>query len=263
MGQLFVLETQFSGMMVRVQVNGVVRVSDDSLDPKTIATTLNPYVVEGANQVAVALRRPSDATLEGLKRERRAQSFAIRVMAGVRGREPGPEGRLFADEWPSAQHPSMPDDTWQVVVDRPFTAQVAFGRWAWQDAPAVAPGDPALSALAGAVLSLHAAAASADTASLLDAHRLKFSELSRALGMAEDRLSMEMGTRINSMSSAPDFRVETLDPSDLRIEPLAGGRLMRVRRAAGEAPVTMSGGGQSLELNPIYVLSGGRWQIAR
>lgn len=260
---LYALESLYAGLMVRVAVNGIMLVVDDTLSSKTLSMALNPYVLEGANQVAVALRRPSDASLEALQRRRGAEDFTLRLQFGERGREPGPEGSLVAFAWPTAQSVPLKDDTWQVVFERTFQAPVAFGPWAWQSAPAGPVDGDALQALAQAVMALDAQARAGDVAALVAAHALKFAELSRALGVPAQKFEADLARKADAILGAADRRIEPLDVAELRFEPLANGRLVRGRRADGSAPLRLAGGGQAIGLEPVFTRVAGSWQIAR
>lgn len=252
---LYVVELMFAGVHVRVQVNGVEVVHDESAASKTIGARINPYVVEGENRLAVALRLPPADTPAD-------PDFAVRLLRGVHGRDPGPLGRMLDQAWNAATDPLVPG-VWKVVLNQPWTAPVAFGRWTWQDAPAAPPGPADRQDLLAEVAALHAAVVRRDGKALLDAHRLQHAELARAMGTTTAEFDADLAEALSTMFAASDFQVAPVEVRRLLLEPLAGGRLVSVRKPDGSGPVQATGGGEMLHLMPVYTQLGGRWLIAR
>ena len=53
---LYVLELLMAGVHARAALNGVEVVADETAASKTLGLRLNPYIVDGENRLAVALR---------------------------------------------------------------------------------------------------------------------------------------------------------------------------------------------------------------
>jgi hypothetical protein len=259
---LYVLELLFAGVHVRVAVNGIEILSDDSAASKTIGSRINPYVIDGENTLAIALRLPPPPVSVADAAPPAAPEFKARLIRGVLGRDPGAAGVMLQHEWSPASDPLVPG-SWKVVLNQAWTAPVSFGRWAWQDAPAAALGSADTGAILGEVSMLHAAALQRDGRTLLDAHRLKFAEMARAMGATEAEFNKDLADALLAMFAAPDYQVAPLDPARLLVEPLAGGRLVRVRLPDGRPPIQARGGEESLQLLPIFTRVGGRWVLAR
>ena len=98
---------------------------------------------------------------------------------------------------------------------------------------------------------------------MLEAHRLKFAEFGRALDEPEDTFRNDLAEGLDAIFAARDFRVRSLDVDLLVLEPLAEGRLVRVRRPDGGAPLQLSGGGEVLQIMPVYTRLPAGWLIAR
>lgn len=263
---LYVLELLFAGLQVRVAVNGVEVVSDETGASKTIGYRVNPYVVDGENTLAVALRvvpaGPPGAPGTAPPPAPEAPEFTARLIRGVLGRAPDATGLIVHHEWSAAREPLVPG-TWKVVLNQMWPAPVSFGRWAWQDAPATGLTPAETGAILAEVSALHTAAVNRDGRALLDAHRLKFAEMARAMSATEVEFERDLAEALTAMFSAPDYRVGPLDTSRLLVEPLAGGRLVRVRLPDGRPPIQASGGEELLHVMPIFTRVGGRWVLAR
>lgn len=271
---LYVLELLMAGVHARAALNGVEIVADETAASKTLGLRVNPYVVDGENRLAVALRLPPPAPVPEAGDTRASASltppvpaageadFALRLIGGRFGAEPGPEGVLLKHEWNAARAPLAPR-AWRLVFNETFRPPRSFGRWAWQDAPAVTPQGADAAALRAAVAQLQAAAQARDARALLEAHRLKFAEFGRALDEPEDTFRNDLAEGLDAIFAARDFRVRSLDVDLLVLEPLAEGRLVRVRRPDGGAPVQLSGGGEVLQILPVYTRLPAGWLIAR
>ena len=274
---LYVLQLLMEGVHARVALNGVEIVADESAASKTLGLRVNPYIVDGENRLAVALRLPpppvpAPAPEAGDTQASASQilpapaageaNFTLRLIGGRFGTEPGPEGVLLKHEWDPARAPLAPR-AWRLVFNETFRPPHTFGRWAWQDAPAVTPQGADAAVLRAAVAQLQAAAQARDARALLEAHRLKFAEFGRALDEPEDTFRNDLAEGLDAIFAARDFRVRSLDVDLLILEPLAEGRLVRVRRPDGGAPLQLSGGGEVLQILPVYTRLPSGWVIAR
>lgn len=273
---LYVLELLMEGVYARVALNGVEVVADESAASKTLGLRVNTFIVDGENRLAVALRLPppapvpepatGDTPVSGPQTmpdpAASEANFALRLIGGRFGVEPGPEGVLLKHEWNAARAPLAPR-AWRLVFNETFRPPRSFGRWAWQDAPAVTPQGADAVALRAAVAQLQAAAQARDARALLEAHRLKFAECGRALDEPADTFRNDLAEGLDAIFAARDFRVRSLDVDLLVLEPLVEGRLVRVRRPDGGAPLQLSGGGEVLQILPVYTRVPAGWLIAR
>ncbi len=271
--ELYVLETLMAGLQGRVALNGVEIVADESAASKTLAQRVNPWIVEGENRLAVALRLPPpsppapapDTPVWQAPPTAAAPDgpdFSLRLIGGRFGVEPGPEGDLLRYAWEAAREPLAPRQ-WRIMLNQGFRPPRSFGRWLWQDAPAGPPQAGDAADLRAAVGQLMAAAQARDVRALLLAHRLKFAEMARAMDDSESLFSDDLAQALEALFAARDYAVRPLDATLLVLEPLAEGRLVRVRRPDGTAPLQLSGGGEVLHILPLYTRTATGWVIAR
>lgn len=267
--ELYVLETLMAGVQARVALNGVEIVADESAASKTLAQRINPWIIEGENRLAVALRLPPPPTPEPgspawlpAPAAPDSPDFSLRLIGGRFGVEPGPEGDLLRYAWETSREPLAPRQ-WRMVLNQGFRPPRTFGRWLWQDAPAGPPQAAEVADLRAAIGQLMAAAQSRDARTLLQAHQLKFAELARALDDTESLFRDDLTQALDALFAARDYAVRPLDASLLVFEPLAEGRLVRVRRADGTAPLQLTGGDEVLHIEPLYTRTAKGWAIAR
>ncbi|MFN0185356.1 MAG: hypothetical protein ACKVQR_16205 [Aquabacterium sp.] len=256
---LHVLEVQCAGLLVRVAVNGITVVNVDEPEDRTLTFNLNPYIIAGANSIAVALRLPDE---KGAQAGPPAPAFVLSLRAGRHGADPGDAGRLMSYTWQAEMHP-LSSGAWTIPFNHTATSAGDFGRWAWQDA---APGPINAEnqiALVHAVMALHQQCARGQPDAVLAAHQLKLLELARATGLTETAMRADLAAMLSSIMRAPDFKSADLQASDLILVPLAEGRLVKVTCSDGAAPIRLSGGGKALQLRPIYTTFQGRWALAR
>lgn len=262
---LYVLELMFAGLQVRVELNGVELVADDSAASKTVGYRLNPYLIEGKNRLRAALRLPppqNDKGSPSFQAKAPESDFSLRLIVGVKGVDPGQAGINFQYEWDAVKTP-LPSGAWSLVVDQIFAPPSAFGRWSWEDAPAQAPTSADMGDIIEEVRALHVAAASRDIPRMVEALGLKHAELARALGANPQVFRDDLAVALSTIFSAADCQVAPLDSNALKLEPMAEGRLVRVPLADGTAPIKLSGGGEITHILPIFTRLSGRWVLVR
>ena len=129
---MFVLEVETEGLAVSVRVNDVEIFADGSGKQRAFQTKINGWVVEGKNDVEVWLGPVLDDEGRPFVGQRAFQATVIR---GHHGEDPGPAGRILSYTFDLGRD-LLDYETILPMWNASFDAGPAFGRWAWQDAPA-------------------------------------------------------------------------------------------------------------------------------
>ncbi len=258
---LYVLQVETEGLVARVAMNGIDVFTDWEGASRRAQTNVNSYVVEGANGLEVMLTPMTDD--EGVAIDS-PRGFSVTLMRGEHGTIPGPEGRVATYTWREAEAPVEPG-VLTGVWGRQFTVapEAAFGQWAWQRSPAIAPtaeDAAALIALAGEV---HDALSARDLATLRALTSLRDEEMARALDMPTEEFAAEQEGYFAEWFGAPGWAMEPFDPAMLAASPYARGRLVRVTDAYGGPCLHGGDGERAFAFAFAATRVDGAWRIAR
>lgn len=261
---LYVLKFAVRDLRVQVKLNDIEIFADRAGGAQTGMDPINPFIIEGKNRLEVRAggvpvpRTAKDGpeTKPGL----RQGSAEFALLCGEFGQELGPEQRLLRYSFDPRRTPlTTPRLTTVMAADVPVSR--AFGRWAWQDAPAFQEGDAG--AVAQAVQGIYEALRTRDLARLEGLYRRKNEELARALDMTLEELEHEQTEHYHGLFDAPGYAVRFEDPAGLTCRAMAGGRLVSVTTARGEAPICIATSERLLRLSLMLGYVDDAWRPLR
>ncbi len=258
---LYVLQVECVGVVAGVILNGVDVFADWEGASRLVQTKVNPYIVEGPNALEVLVTPMTDDDGVPLPVER---MLRVALLRGPHGADPGPAGRIAGYTWDEAQSPVEPG-VLTGVWGRQFTVspEQAFGPWAWQLAPAVAPQPDDAAALVQLAAEVHAALSARDVRALLQLTRLRDAEMARALDIPEAEYQTEQADYWAEWFGAPGFALDPFDPTALAAVPQARGRLVRVTDPYGGPPLQGGDGTRRFAFAFAACPVDGQWVIAR
>lgn len=261
MAWLYVLEVEAEGLVVQAAVNGCEVFSEWEGAARLAQLKVNPYIIEGDNRLDVALTPMTDDEGRALAVDR---ALTVTLIRGVLGVDPGDAGRIARFTWDAGALPVEPGQLTPVWT-RQFTVrpEQAFGRWAWQDAPAVAPTAADAQALVSLAGRAHAALSNRDLVAMRALTALRDAELARALDIPDDEMAADVEAWLRDWFSEPDWSMDAFDPGALAASPSARGRLMRVTDPYGGPPLRGGGGGRRFAFPFAATRVDGAWVIAR
>lgn len=100
-----------------------------------------------------------------------------------------------------------------------------------------------------------------DVTLLTELLKLSSAETCRALDMETEMFSMGQQQFFSSLFASEGWQVDALDESALVFEPVAGGRLLRVKRAGGQPALTGKTSDAALTFGFMVGRAGGQWQV--
>jgi len=258
---IYVLDVACEGLVAQLTLNGVDVFTEWEGRARQVQAKLNPYIIEGANNLELALTPMTDDEGNPLTL---AHALTVKLIGGEHGADPGPQGVLATFRWDEAAMPVTPGEL-TGVWGRQFTVPIerAFGRWVWQGAPATPPGEAdarALVALAGEV---HAAMAARDVDALLALTALKTAELARGLDTPVGEIEEGQRELFGELFADPTWRVAPFDPAQLAAVPCAGGRMVRVTDPSGGPALVAATDDRPFAFGFLATRHNGRWTIAR
>ncbi len=257
---LFVLEVQYQGVQVEVSLNGIQVFTNDREEGGIAQVKLNPWIVEGDNQLRVLIGRGREITTD--TETTVTPMFKFRIIKGEHDREPGEEGLLADYEWQPDESPlnfGIMATVWEQDID----IDSAFGRWSWQDSPKGTLSVQDRDAILALVSETHDALANRDVDRLSQLMEMKTDEMSRALGISSQ--TMEDGQRRfwNFLFENPAWFVEPVNFDSLTLIPQSEGCLVVVKDTQGEPPLRGFTQGRTVAFNLIVSCIERRWRIVR
>lgn len=260
---LYVLQIESARVRAKVQFNSFEVYFEATGARRVVQTKVNPYVVPGDNRVRVSLGPELDE--EGNPRPR-VGMFELTLIVGEHGREPGPEAVRLHWRWPPSDR-DMPLENSAVspVWEQGVTVRErdAFGRWAWEDAPADPLTDSDLDEITAVVRLLHSAFANRDSTGVEMVLRHKHEELARALDVSFGEIEEGFREYTTELFRDPDGKMEPFFPEDLLLQPVAGGRVVQVTDLGGEPPLQGVFNGEGFAFRIAMARVDGGWTIVR
>lgn len=258
---IYVLDVDCEGLVAQVTLNGVDVFDEWEGRARRFQSKLNPYIVEGANNLELALTPMTDDAGEALPVPR---AITVKLLTGEHGRDPGPQGVLATFRWDEAATPVAPGELTGVWA-RQFTVapERAFGRWVWQDAPAAPPGQDDARALVALAEEVHAAMVSRDVDAMLELTAIKSQELARAVDVPAAEIDEGQRELFGELFADATWRVAPFDPTQLAALASAGGRMVRVTDPAGGPPIVAATAERPFAFGFLATRYQGRWTIVR
>jgi len=231
-----------------------LRMTDDK--GRVDENKLNRMLIEGENRLELFLGRSPHGKSPDCELQLRVQRHFEVNVPPILLYEWAPEIAPLSDE-------TLPDGTPETrrVLDYRFTVGRAFGRWAWESAPAFMPNDEA--DVARVAMEYHAAFAQRDLPALVGLVRLRLEETARSVELPTDRSVDAFEKQMKELFAAGGYAVEPITAKELRFESGAGGRLVAVRRADGSSLVVGTSGGEPFRFDAELSRIAGAWQVVR
>lgn len=260
---LYVLQVDSARLRAKVLINGFEVYTEVTGAQRTLATKVNPYVVEGDNRVTVLLAPALDDEGKPLPR---TGHFSLVLLVGEHGREPGPDALRLTWRWPPAEV-DMPLErdafvpAWEGAMS--VSPRDAFGRWSWQDAPATALTDADVDEITELVRLLHSAFANRDAEALRFVLQHKHEELARALDVPASEIEDGFREYLTELFADPDGSLDEFFPADLLLQPVQGGRAVQVTDLGGDPPIQGQWNGEGFAFRMTLARVDGAWSIVR
>jgi hypothetical protein len=261
MSWLHVLQVECEGYVCRITLNDIEVFADWAGSKRLTQSKLNPYILEGDNRLEVALTPMTDDDGNIVEIDR---VLRVALVRGEHGTDPGDAGRIAAYTHNEAETTVQPGEL-SSVWSRQFLVQSdqAFGRWAWQDSPAIAPTYDDAAALIALASEVHKALEARDTQTLMQLTALRDEEQARALDIPADEMRGEIEAYYANWFSDPDWSMVAFDPSALAATAHARGRLVRITDNVGGPCLRGSAGERAFAFQLFATRLNGQWRIAR
>jgi hypothetical protein len=266
----FIVRLDFSGLRAEVWVNeipvGIVVPGDAS----PVAIPVNQFLTFGRNSVGVMLHAgpvPSRAG-DPWPSHPSAVSYTGAAKLNLRIAQYAPDQTALADDPPSAatidwQGPAVPQPSY---LQRELDVPTRLGPWIWESATRFANVDSRLRSRVLEYLSyLHGLLNERRFDAFVDESAIKFNDLTeRAYGLPPEPMRRQMLEALNSQSSPPNV-LEPLNPNDLDLRLVAGGRMIECLRSDRRYVLEYQAPGQDDEffLPTMIGETAGRWRILR
>ena len=258
---IYLLDVACEGLVAQVTLNGVDVFNEWEGRGRQVQIKLNPYIFEGSNDLELSLTPMTDDEGGFLPIP---HALVVKLIAGEHGKDPGSAGVIATFRWDEATMP-VPAGELTSIWGRQFSvpSERAYGRWVWQEAPDVAPGESDARALVSLAGEVHAALASRNIDALIELTALKSAELARALDVPMTEIEEGQRELFGELFADPSWRVAPFDPSQLAAVPCAGGRMLRVTDAQGGPPLVAGTDDRPFAFGFLATRYSGRWTIVR
>ncbi len=250
---MVVLETRVEQVGWEVIFNGGLVQRNFTQAARTDAHKLNPWLVEGTNQLEVAV-----VPLPGRLDFDETARLELAVFQGAHGRHPGEAGKLFDFQW---RYRDQPVTAGQVVCEQTLSIDQSHGRWVWQDSQPFTSSDrPAIAAL---LSKYRQTLVNRDFAALSALTQQRDQELATAYDVSLAEVVETEKVAVQGVFGADDWRVEPLEPDQLQFWPRAGDRLVEVTHGARQPAIRAFAGGDEIEFHVTVANLNGGWTIIR
>lgn len=236
-----------------------------------VGVPVNEFAVPGGNVVGVLLHaapRPSAAAEPWALDEQAASytgpaSLSLRVAQyapseSVAAANPAP---LAALDWQGLAAP-LP-----VMMERRFNVDYGYGPWAWQSAQRYDSFDRVLRSRAvDYLVYLHGLLAAGRVAEFVDINTLRLEEITtRAYGVSPQPLRRTLTRAIEQHASNEEWSLLPLDPREIDLRLIAGGRMIECLRANRQHALeyTHKQSPATFFLPAMIGVLGDSWQILR
>lgn len=255
-------ETRCNGVAVELIFNGAAIVREFVFSGNMLMNKLNPWIVEGPNQLEVRVAAAAGQPSPGADAH-----LALAVYEGPHGTHPGPGGKLTELTWSQAAQP-LAGEGFQQLKMLEFKTRAATPRWRWLDALPYSDADRP--AIVARLMELHAALAASDFDAVAALTRLRDEELALALDVSLDRWVALERQSVASLFQAKNWQLQDVDASELEFHPRAGGKLVEVTRRGMQPPLVGVADGEAISfrytfchLAPPDSEQPGQWSVIR
>ena len=253
--RILILDIESKGLAASVVVNGITVVQDASRDRLSRSVRLTAWAVPGTNTLQLAAERPGgwgDV----------APMLAMKLRDAVPGPDAGADRVLVDYRWDPAVQPLAPAGAVQLLNQPfPFAPPAA---WSWTRADAVAQlSDSDRAAIRALLEELHRALAARDIPRLLQLQAVQLGEQAVAAGEQPRAFDAGYAGFLQARMGLPDWTVQPIDWPQLRLTPMAGGRVYHVARAGGAPAIMATCSEGAFGLDPYLSRQQGRWAVVR
>ena len=258
---IYALNVECEGVVARVVLNEVDVFSEWEGASRVTQTKLNPYIVEQSNRLEVFVTPMTDDEGRALAGP---TMLRVTLLKGEHGVAPDDSNRVALFAWNPAEFPVEPGALTGVWA-RQFTVAPAqaFGRWAWQDAPATPQSDEDARELVALCEIVHAALARRDLDAVMALTDLRSEELARALDVPVDEVRAEEAAMYAQWFASPRWALAPFDAGGLAASRFARGRLVRVTDPYGGPPIHGTDGERRFAFSFTATRVAGSWAIVR
>lgn len=250
----YVLELNCAGIAAEITLNGWHAYRATDAEPRTAQVKLNPWLLEGANPIEIALGSLDGEPLPAAAR------FVARIYKTEHGEQTKFDDVLLWYRWDREASPIEPGGLTR-VFGHTLRVRRAYGPFGWQAARVFDNRDrPDVEAL---VHRFHAAIGAKDEGAILAMLRTKHEEMGRALDIPLQGMIDHQRTLLSLYFQEDPVRLRPLDHGRMRLDSTAGGRLVDVWAADGTMPVQGSFGAMPFEFSLCVANLGGQWTIVR
>lgn len=246
---LLLLDVDIEGLAARIELNGVSVFRSDGGRAIRENRRLNGWALPAGNVVEIRLGRPN--------RDTASFRFDLRIVEP--GQAPDGPAPIVFWRWSEEEDPLTPD------MRAVFEAPVAFSAprpWTWSTAVtgALTPDDR--QRITRLLLTLRQSLAIRQSAALLDLQSVQLEELAIAVGDDPGRYREQYSAFLADFFGDPAFQVDPFDAAELRLEVMAGGRI--VHATQGDRPAIRAGTGErTMGIDPYLSRIAGRWTVVR